>query len=292
MINVNVFCFLASYLLAFVLEAARFLRRSAPRRMLLLGFSTAGFVAHTLYLVNRSRESALPPLLSSPHDWMLVLAWLVVAIYLFAMASDRDLVLGVFLLPVVLILIACAYFSSRLAHPDAAQVALKGWGMLHASLLLFGIGGVIMGLLLAAMFVFQHSRLKRRRILGNRLRMPSLERLARWNRLSIILSVPLLTLGMVAGVILAVLSDGSADPAQGITWTDPVVVVSGVIWLVMAVFFGWLLTSGRSKGPEVARLTIWSCGFLLVTLMALQVLTSEGAWTVPTFHGAVGERSR
>jgi len=55
MINVNVFCFLASYLVAFVLEAARFLRRSASRRMLLLGFASAGFLAHTLYLVNRSR---------------------------------------------------------------------------------------------------------------------------------------------------------------------------------------------------------------------------------------------
>ncbi|MEO1996856.1 MAG: cytochrome c biogenesis protein CcsA [Planctomycetaceae bacterium] len=288
MIDVNVFCFLASYLVAFCLEAARIARRTAPRRMLLLGFSSAGLIAHTLYLYNRSRESHLPPLLSSPHDWMLVLAWLVVTIYLFLTVSDRDLMLGIFLLPVVLVLIACAYFSSRQAHPHAAEVALKGWGMLHASLLLIGIGGVIMGLLLAAMFVFQHNRLKRRRVLGNRLRLPSLERLERWNRLSIILSVPLLTLGMMTGVILALLS----ERGPMISWSDPVVVASASIWLVMAVFFAWLLASGRRKGPQVARLTIWSCGFLLVTLMALQVVTSDGDWTVRTFHGAVGERSR
>ena len=292
MIDVNVFCFLASYLVAFCLEAARIVRRTAPRRMLLLGFSTAGWIAHTLYLVNRSRESNLPPLLSSPHDWMLVLAWLVVTIYLFLTLSDRDLMLGIFLFPVVLVLIVSAYFSSRLAHPDAAQVAFKGWGMLHASLLLIGIGGVIMGLLLAAMFVFQHKRLKRRQILGNRLRLPSLERLARWNRLSIILSVPLLTLGMVTGIILAVLSEAPADRSVVISWGDPVVVASASTWLVMAAFFGWLLTSRRKKGPQVARLTIWSCGFLLVTLIALQVITSGGDWTVPTFHGAVGERGR
>ena len=70
MAKVQVFCFLASYVVAFVLELARMLGKSRLHRAVTLGFGLAGFGAHTLYLLNRGG----PPLLSSVTDWMLVLA--------------------------------------------------------------------------------------------------------------------------------------------------------------------------------------------------------------------------
>ncbi len=73
MANVTVFCFLASYFVALVLESARLVRGPSVSRMFPVLAGTAGLVAHTTYLIVRSGRSNLPPLLSSTHDWLLVL---------------------------------------------------------------------------------------------------------------------------------------------------------------------------------------------------------------------------
>src|SRR6188474_3019717 len=110
MAHVTVFCFLASYLVAFVLELSRLLGRSRISRFVMVGFAVAGFIAHTWYLLNRHAQTHLPPLLASTHDWMLVLAWVLVLFYLFLTLilswSQQDLAVGVFALPVVLALVA------------------------------------------------------------------------------------------------------------------------------------------------------------------------------------------
>ena len=65
MANVSVFCFLASYAIAFSLELTRLLRRSSISRIVMLLFAVAGFVAHTLFLWDTGQEKDLPPLLGS-----------------------------------------------------------------------------------------------------------------------------------------------------------------------------------------------------------------------------------
>src|SRR5947207_2014763 len=103
--HVTVFCFLASYLIAFALELGRLWGRSSISRFVMIGFGLAGFLAHTLYLLNRSQETHLPPLLASTHDWMLVLAWVLALFYLFLAVVQKDLAVGMFALPVVLLLV-------------------------------------------------------------------------------------------------------------------------------------------------------------------------------------------
>jgi len=76
MVNITVFCFLASYLVASVLEVIRLRGKSVINLWMMKGFAAAGLVAHTWYLINRAQQTNLPPLLSSTHDWLLVLAWL------------------------------------------------------------------------------------------------------------------------------------------------------------------------------------------------------------------------
>ena len=73
MSNVTVLWFLASYMVAFGLEIARWVRQISINRIVMLVAAAAGMVAHTIYLFNRSGQTEMPPLLSSTHDWMLVL---------------------------------------------------------------------------------------------------------------------------------------------------------------------------------------------------------------------------
>lgn len=268
MANISVFCFLASYLLTFVLEWTRLLRRSSINQFVTLLVAAAGFVAHSLYLWMRGRELAMPPLLSSGHDWLLVLAWTTMLFYLFLMLFDPNLGIGLFLLPLVLLLIGATYFVSG-SSPDVPLDARYGRILLHAASIMFGMAGIILGLVLSMMYLFQHSRLKHKQRLKGGLTLPSLERLARLNWWAIVVSVPLLTVGMVTGIWVAVASQKGAAPLI----TDPVILGNGVVWILMISFLVWLVKTRRPAGRQVAWLTIWAFGFLLVTLVGLQIVT-------------------
>lgn len=283
MANVSVICFLASYLVAFVLELTRLLRRSSINRIVMISFTAAGFVAHTAYLLVRSGRTGMEPLLSSSHDWMLVLAWVAILLYLFLTTVDRQLAVGIFLLPLVLLLIATAYFvnaeTSPLIGQDAAhRTAMHNWAMLHASLLVFGMAGVLVGIVLSLMYLVQHRRLKHKQGPKEGLRLPSLAQLARWNWWSVVFSVPLLTLGMATGVLLALLSQAGPQP---VTFVDPLIVSYGIVWTIMFAFFVWICAyrARNPAGKQVAWLTVWAFGFLLVTLLGLQVLTGNSLQT-------------
>lgn len=275
-INVQVFCFFASYLLALGLELSRFIGRSRLSWLATQVVVAAGLVAHTMYLLNRARQTGQPPLLSSTHDWLLVLSWLAVISYLTLMLFDRDLAVGVFLLPIILLCVIATYFVSQdsASHLDA----LKGWKMLHASLLVLGMLGVIVGLVLSLMYLFQQRRLRRRMVLAEGFGVPNLERLARLNRWSILISVPMLTFGFATGIGLGFIS---REGDSAFHFSDPLVLASGITWLGMVVLFTWLLTGRRPRGRQVALLTIWACGFLLVTVVGLQIFTGH-------FHGTSG----
>lgn len=277
--HVHVICFLASYLVALALELTRLLKSSPIHRLVMLAFGTAGLVAHTLYLLNRVGETRLPPLLSSTHDWMLVLAWLAVLFYLFLTVLARKLPVGLFLLPVVLLLIFSAYFvnqSPNQLSPRAVEVtdrAIRGWTMLHVALLVFGMCGVLVGFVLSLMYLVQHRRLKHKQTLGTHIALPSLARLARWNWWAVVVSVPLLTAGMLAGVVLSFFIQKGG---RTITLADPVVLVNGVVLAGMLVFLVWITRHEHHTGKQVAWLTAWAFGFLLATMIGLQVLTGRG----------------
>ena len=228
-----------------------------------LGFGFAGLAAQSFYLVARSRATDLPPLLSSGHDWLLVLAWTAVVFYLFLSLAlwlvDRDIPMGLFILPVVLLLIGAADVTGSVPSPalsgatdvaarDAQQTALRGWDMLHASFLVFGIAGVIIGFVFSLMYVVQHRRLKQRQPVQIGLALPSLATLARLNWWSVVVSIPLLTLGLLTGVRLVFLTRETAGP---VGFGDPLVVGSVVVWIVMVAFFIWLLR--RSSGWKTNR---------------------------------------
>ena len=283
--KVHVFCFLASYVLALALEGLRLWRRGAVLKALALGFGFAGLAAQSLYLVARSRATDLPPLLSSGHDWLLVLAWTAVVFYLFLSVAlwiiDRDIPMGLFILPVVLLLIGAADVAGSATSPalsgatdvavrDAQKTALRGWGMLHASFLVFGIAGVIIGFVFSLMYVVQHRRLKHRQPVQIGLSLPSLATLARLNWWSVVISIPLLTLGLLTGVRLVFLTQETAGP---VGFGDPLVVGSVVVWMVMVAFFFWLLRTDNLGGKQIALRTLYAFAFLLITWIGLQILT-------------------
>jgi ABC-type uncharacterized transport system permease subunit len=143
--------------------------------------------------------------------------------------------------------------------------------MLHASMLVLGTAGVLQGFVLSLLYLWQHRRLKHKQMGTGAVKLPSLEFIERLNRWSILAAVPLLTIGVASGIGLAMIS---SEQEMAMTWTDPIVIGGGITWTLMGILFVWLLVHKRSPGRQMAMLTAWSCGFLLVTLLGLEMLVA------------------
>ncbi len=268
--NVSLICFLCSYLVALALELTQFVRRTTAARIGTLLFGVAGFVAHTTYLLGRSQLHDLPPLLSSTYDWMLVSAWLAMALYLGVQLWSPKLSLGIFAIPIVLMLIGVAPFTSRVPIPQVSQ--MRWWSMLHASLWSIGILGILLACLASLMYLVQHYRLKSKQVELPALHLLSLERLSRINWWLVVVSVPLQTLGMATGLWMIYLSKKGEHPVDLLSST---VVINAVMWVVMALLFGWMLGAKNPTGRLVAFRTILGCLFMVLTLLAMKIGSAD-----------------
>jgi hypothetical protein len=295
--QIQVYCFLFSYLASLGCEIALLIKKSSVViRWLLLGFSIAGFFAHTVYLISRSRTAGLPPLLSSQQDWLLVLAWIGGLLYVVLLVTHRQLAHGLFMLPAILLLVSVAVFVSRESTGNMDQLAVRRLGMFHAASLVLGIAAVLGAAISGLMYLLHHHRLRSRTGWLQRLALPSLENLTAVNRWSVVFSVPCLTIGLVTGFILIFWSRGN-DGYRSIRWTDPTIITTVVVWIAMIVVLIRVLTSYHQTGKAVAQLSLLSAGFLLTTVLGPMILSGSG--NLSTFHsdsavqetGSVGDPS-
>ncbi len=281
--QVHIFCFLLSYLVSLCFEIVLVLRRAgATARLLIVCFASAGFIAHTAYLVTRSQKVGLPPLLTSQQDWLLVLAWLGSLLYLILLVTQRQVAHGLFMLPAILLLIGVAIFVSDQGSGNLQQMAMRRWGMFHATSLVLGIGAVAGASISGLMYLLHHHRLRSRSPWLQNLTLPSLENLTVWNRWLVVFSVPCLTIGLLTGFLL-ILWSRSADGSRSISWTDPTILTTIVVWLAMVILLARLLSSSHQTGKAVAQLSFLSGGFLLITVLGPMLLAGSG--NLDTFHG-------
>jgi ABC-type uncharacterized transport system permease subunit len=252
--RITLFCFLASYGLALALELL-FLRVSRPVvRVLALVAAGAGLLAHTIYLYANQ-----PPLIL-PSSWLLFVAWVLAVFYLCGAVHHRRLSWGVFVLPLVVSLVTLGWLSGKPPSDERGlwQPSDRPWGPVHAVLILLATVGVCVGFLASLMYLFQAHRLRTKTPPGRGLRLLSLERLEAMNRRAIVLAFPLLTAGMLTGVLLMLNS-------EIVSWTDPRVLGTLVLWASFVLLL--FLRYGRhARGRPVALMTIAAFLMLLCCL--------------------------
>jgi hypothetical protein len=273
--GISLVCFVASYSVALALEASRPLFRSAVRGMALVGFAASGLLAHTLFLVWRAvTEPAVP--LSSPFDWYLLAAWLLAAGYLWLTLANPRTPVGLFLLPVVLLLVGAAQLSSRVPFPQSP--ATQAWGVIHGMFNLAASVSVALGAVAGLMWLIQAGRLARKQAAVQGFRMPSLERLANVTARTPGIAAWTAAAGFVSGMVLNAVNK-QRGLLETVPWTDPVVLRMGalVVWLIVAD----ALTHAVRRRPDGGRLTAW------LSLASLVALTLSILWGLfgPTRHG-------
>jgi hypothetical protein len=274
--GINIVCFSASYAVALALEATRLFFRLPVRMLVIVGFVAAGLFAQTVYLWMRAAQT-LPngSPLSSWYDWYLVAAWILAATYLGLIVARPQTNVGLFLLPVVLMLIAVGY-AFRQAAPFPRDRAMMMWGTAHGVMLLLGTVTVSLGFVAGLMYLVQSWRLKHHVRPQAGLKLPSLEWLQAVNKQSLIYSSCVIALGLLAGIVLNAIKSQGRGPA--VPWTDSVVISSAVllVWLLAATLFEWLYKPAQ-QGRKVAYLTVASFVFLALVMGMLLAGGSEHA---------------
>ncbi len=282
--GISTVCFVSSYLVALILESTRLFFRSSARGAVMWIFAAGGVFAHTLFLFSLSWNSSRLPL-SSPYEWYLFVAWvLAIAYFYFAFAKPRA-VTGLFLLPLILVLVAAAQFADR--TPSERTGLLRGWITAHSVFLLLGTAVVMIGFAAGTMYLVQVYRLKHHWPLNSVPRLPSLEWLERINSRCVPLSMLLIGGGFATG--LAINSRFLQDARDRLAWTDPAIVSLGGMfaWLLVATIFNRCYRPAQ-KGRKVAYLTLASMFFLLVALGVFFFSVSEHEMSRPVSGVHVG----
>ena len=212
-----------------------------------------GWVAQTaLLILQAARADGFP--WSSWAGSLNLFVWLVVGAYLIWGCRPRFRLLGLTVMP-----LAAALFVVARVGGGTGDSAHSGYGSvflaLHVGFVLAAFAGFTLAAGLAALYLWEERRLKRRAADILRLRLPplaSLERLA-WRTIAV--SLPLLTLGVVAGLVRQRERGGSFDALEGVTL---------LTWLVYGGFL-----AARPSGRRAAYLALGGFGLVIVVRLAL-----------------------
>ena len=212
-----------------------------------------GWLAQTALLVVQAERSDGFPWATFAGSLNLFV-WLVVSAYLIWGCRPRFRLLGLAVMPPVALLFVVA----RLGGGTASEVGSRYpnfFLVLHVGLVLAAFAGFTLAAALAGLYLWEERRLKRRAADILRLRLPPLQSLERLTQRAIVVSLPLLTLGLAAGIVRLRQQGGSTDPLE---------------WLTLAT---WLLYGGflvaRPSGRRAAYLAIGGFALVVVSRLAL-----------------------
>ena len=105
--RVGVICFAASYAVGLAFELLRLFVPHRWVRWLATGAAVAGLFAQSLFLAAIAVQHHRPPI-ETQFESLITVSWLVGLVYLYLLLRDRRLGAGLFLLPVILVLVLFA----------------------------------------------------------------------------------------------------------------------------------------------------------------------------------------
>jgi ABC-type uncharacterized transport system permease subunit len=235
---------------AFVGEARR---PGLPGRLATWGVRIGWLVQTALLVLQASRSEGFP--WTSWAGALNLFVWLVVGAYLIWGCRARFRLLGLAVIPPAVALLALAHAGggTRAArHTDYGSLFLA----LHVGLVLAAFAGFTLAAALAALYLWQERRLKRRARGILRVRVPSLAVLDDLVARTIAVALPTLTLGIAVGIGRLVVSGGPFDA---------VVAVTLATWGVYAAFLVLRYGAGW-RGRRSASLALVALTLVAVTL--------------------------
>jgi ABC-type uncharacterized transport system permease subunit len=165
-------------------------------------------------------------------------------------------VLGLVVMPLAVALLAVARAGGGTGIGNASHYS-NLFLVVHVGLVLAGFAGFTLAAALSALYLWQERRLKTRPATILRRPMPALATLDGLALRTVEWSVPLLTLGVVVGIVRLVVRDDRVDA---------LIAATAATWLVWCSYLGLRLVAGWA-GRRAAYVAL--AGFVLVIVVRL-----------------------
>jgi ABC-type uncharacterized transport system permease subunit len=212
-----------------------------------------GWLAQTALLaLQAARVDGFP--WSSWAGSLNLFVWLVVGAYLIWGCRPRYRLLGLTVMPLAVVLFVAARIGGGTRAGERSDYG-NLFLVLHVGFVLAAFAGFTLAAALAGLYLLEDRRLKRRASDILRLRLPSLVTLERLTWRSVAFSLPLLTLGLVAGFVRLREDGGSVDALMLATM---------LAWAIYAVIVG-----ARPTGRNGAHLALAGFALVIVVRVAL-----------------------
>jgi ABC-type uncharacterized transport system permease subunit len=188
------------------------------------------------------------------HEMQSLLALLLAGAFLLIHWRYRTLALGVFVLPIVVLL--CLAPAVRPGQELLPFINHPGWIFLHVALIMAAYAALLVSLLASVLYLVQERRLKSKA--GGQLRLPPLETTDQIALKTLLFGLPCMTAGLLIGSLLAQMTVGA------IYFRDPKVLLAFAMWLA---YIGMIYIRQHSglRGRRAAYLS----GFVFLVVLTV-----------------------
>jgi ABC-type uncharacterized transport system permease subunit len=209
-------------------------------RFALLGgiLTGVGFVVHTARVI-LVHASGTTPFETAPEALVLI-AWAIVLLYLVILLRYRLPAVGALEMPLAVV---CIILAASVARRDfGGEVLSSGWLKVHVVAIILSMAAFAVAFCCAVLFLVQNKLLKSKKLRGVYRRLPPLETVDSVAHHLVALGFPLLTLGIVTGLV-------GAESGLLRSGISPIrTIVSIITWLIYGLYllsYGTLGTRGR-----------------------------------------------
>lgn len=256
------------YIAAGILYALHFARRDARIGRAATTLLVSGAFVHTFVIGMQTMEVWNAPFSNLPRA-ISTFVWLLALSYLYTELTTDERAMGVFILPVLVILQLVPAFSSTVDRTD--PLLDSAWFWIHMLSLLFAYASFALAGVLGLTYVLQFKEIKKKTLGFFYQRLPSLQVLDAMNSRAVTVGWAFLTLGIVVGVIWATQAHAAAplDPrVLEFSIRDPKILVTVITWIV----YSFALVSRRAMGWQ-GRRAAWlsALGFAIVMMSFLPI---------------------
>jgi ABC-type uncharacterized transport system permease subunit len=206
------------------------------------------------------------------HEVQSMLALLISTVFLVIAFRYRTLSFGIFALPLAFLFVVVPALGPD-KYTFASPVIRSGWLFVHITALLMAYAALIFSLIASSLYLLQERRLKNKNSPGFLNWLPPLDTMDQIAQKTLILGFHGMTIGLLAGSLIAQESVGAAY------FADPKVLLSFVMWGLYVV----MLFVRRSTGLRGRRAVYLSSVVFLVMLSvwAANLLSTVHRFSAP-----------
>jgi ABC-type transport system involved in cytochrome c biogenesis permease subunit len=258
------FALLAVYFCSFVAYALHFARRRPGAGRAATALLVAGTLIHTFAIGMQTMEAGHVPFAGATQA-ISTFVWLLALAYLYTEVTTEERGLGIFILPIVVILQLLPTLQTPGVEPRS-PVLESPLFWIHVSALLGAYASFGLAAVIGVTYLLQFKEIKAKHLDFFFTRLPSLQVLDVMNSRSVLIGWLLMTVGLAAGAFWVVEARASAatDPrVQAMSLADPKIFVAMITWSVYT--FGMIARRAIGwRGKRSAYLS--AVGFVIVLL--------------------------